>query len=96
MRQYRLLEIATQYDQYLRKFYRIHDNFNDLSYDGLFSMVVEDILGPADFIHRHLRNMGIESKLVFYNNRNLQRKILHRILFSSQICIYFQKKKYRQ
>lgn len=74
MRQYRLLEIATQYDHYLRKFYRVHNNFEVLSYDGLFSLVAEDIFGPADFIHLHLRNMGIESKLVFYNNRNLQRK----------------------
>lgn len=74
MRQYRLLEIATQYDQYLKKFYRKHESFDELSYDELFAMVVEDIFGPADFIHQHLRDMGIESKLVFYNNRNLQRK----------------------
>ncbi len=74
MKQYRLLEIATQYDQYLKKFYRKHESFDELSYDELFAMVVEDIFGSADFIHQHLRDMGIESKLVFYNNRNLQRK----------------------
>lgn len=74
MRQYRMLEIATQYDQYLRNFYKVHEDIEELSYDELFTLLMEDCFGTVDFIHRHLRNMGLESKVVFYNNRNLQKK----------------------
>lgn len=74
LRQYKLLEITTQYDQYLRKFYKIHDDIDGISYDELFNLIVEDNFGQSDFMHRYLGDMGIESKLIFYNNRNLQKK----------------------
>lgn len=73
MKQYKLLEISTQYDLYLRKFYSTH-NIDNLSYNELFSMLVEDSFAESDFIHRYLSKLGIESKVVFCNNRNLQDK----------------------
>lgn len=74
MRQYKLLEIATQYDQYLRGFYKIHSDIDKLSYDELFAMIANDDFAESDFIHRQLNKMGIESKVIFCNNRNLQDK----------------------
>lgn len=74
MRQYRLLEITTQYDQYLREFYNYHKDIEQWSYDELFSLLVADAFAESDFIHRELNQMGIESKVIFYNNRTLQGK----------------------
>lgn len=74
MRQYRLLEIATQYDEYLRKFYGSCGDIGGLSYDELFKILADDAFAESDFMHRHLNKMGIESKVVFCNNRNLQDK----------------------
>lgn len=74
MRQYRFLEITTQYEQYLRNFYRVHNQIDDLSYDELFELIVNDCFAESNFIQRQLNKMGIESKVVFCNNRNLQRK----------------------
>lgn len=73
MKQYRLLEIATQYDLYLRQFYSTH-NIDNLSYSELFSALVEDGFAESDFLHRQLSQLEIESKLIFCNNRNLQDK----------------------
>ena len=42
MRQYRLLEITVQYDQYLREFYTLHKDFDKWSYDELYAALVED------------------------------------------------------
>lgn len=74
MKQYKLLEIETQYDQYLRQFYRTHTDIDKLSYDELFSMFGEDSFAESDFLHRYLCELEIESKLIFCNNRNLQDK----------------------
>lgn len=74
MRQYRLLEITVQYDQYLREFYTPHKDFDKWSYDELYAALVEDAFAESDFIHRELNKMGIQSKAVFCNNRNLQKK----------------------
>lgn len=74
MRQYRLLEITVQYDQYLREFYTLHKDFDKWSYDELYAALVEDAFAESDFIHRELNKMGIQSKAVFCNNRNLQKK----------------------
>ena len=74
MRQYRLLEITAQYDRYLRNFYHLHKDIDELTYDELFTMIVEDGFAESDFIHRQLNNIGVESKVIFYNNRNLQTK----------------------
>lgn len=74
MRQYKLLEINSQYDQYLRGFYNAHKNIENLSYEELFSMLVEDGFADSNFIHPQLKKLGIESKVIFYNNRNLQNK----------------------
>lgn len=74
MRQYRLLEITAQYDQYLRQFYSMHKDVDEWSYDELYCTLVEDAFAESDFIHRELNKMGIESKAIFWNNRNLQRK----------------------
>ena len=35
MRQYKLLEISSQYDQYLRRFYNAHKDIETLSYEEL-------------------------------------------------------------
>lgn len=74
MKQYKLLEITTQYDQYLREFYSNHDDIIDLSYDELYNLLVNDCFAESDFLHRQLNKMGIESKVIFCNNRNLQNK----------------------
>ena len=74
MKQYKLLEITFQDDQYLRGFYNTHNNIDELSYNELFSMLANDSYGESDFIHPQLEKLGIESKVVFYNNRNLQDK----------------------
>lgn len=77
MKQYKLLEITTQYDQYLRRFYNQHKGIEELSYDELFSVLMEDAFAESDFIHRELNKMGIESTVVFCNNRTLQGKWKH-------------------
>ncbi len=74
MRQYKLLEITTQYEEYIKRFYNTHQTVDQLSYDELYSLIVDDGFGEADFIHRYFNKMGIESKVIFYNNRNLQNK----------------------
>lgn len=74
MKQYRLLEITAQYDQYLRQFYSMHKDVDEWSYDKLYCALVEDAFAESDFIHRELNRIGIESKAIFWNNRNLQRK----------------------
>lgn len=74
MKSYRLLEITTQYDLYLREFYNQHKDFDKWSYDELYAELMEDAFAEADYIHRELNQMGIESKIAFCNNRNLQRK----------------------
>lgn len=74
MKQYKLLEIQIQYDLYLKKFYNTYKQAHQLSYNELYSLIVEDVFAESDFIHQQLNRMGIESKIVFYNNRSLQRK----------------------
>ncbi len=74
MIQYRLLEITTSYASYLNYFYDYYKNTELLSYEELYSLFTEDCFAESDFIHRHLKEIGIESKVVFYNNMNLQRK----------------------
>lgn len=74
MVQYRLLEITTIYETYLSNFYDKNQNIDSLSYDELYSLLMEDCFAESDFIHRYLRQIGIESKVVFYNNLKLQRK----------------------
>lgn len=74
MIQYRLLEIATTYDAYLDFFYEKNRNVDAFSYEELYSLFTEDCFAESDFIHRYLREIGIESKVVFYNNLKLQRK----------------------
>lgn len=74
MRQYKLLEINSQYDRYLSAFYNKHNDIDKLSYNELFSLLTNDCFAEADFIHSHLKNLGIEYKVIFYNNRNLQNK----------------------
>ena len=37
-------------------------------------MLVEDGFAESNFIHAQLKKLGIESKVIFYNNRNLQDK----------------------
>ena len=68
MAQYRLLEITTIYETYLSNFYDKNQNIDSLSYDELYSLLMEDCFAESDFIHRYLRQIGIESKVVFYNN----------------------------
>lgn len=74
MRQYKLLEIQSQYDRYLSAFYHAHSDIDRLSYNELLSMLNNDCFAQADFVQFHLKNLGIESKIIFYNNRNLQNK----------------------
>lgn len=74
MVQYRLLEITTTYGSYLDSFYEKNQDVDSLSYDELYSLFVEDGFAESDFVHRHLQEIGIESKVVFYNNLKLQRK----------------------
>lgn len=74
MVRYRLLEIATTYETYLNYFYDKNRNVDSLSYEELYSLLAEDSFAESDFIHRHLKEIGIESKVVFYNNLTLQRK----------------------
>lgn len=74
MIQYRLLEITTTYDAYLDFFYEKNRNVDAFSYEELYSLFVSDAFAESDFIHRYLREIGIESKVVFYNNLKLQRK----------------------
>lgn len=74
MKQYKLLEITIQYENFIRQFYQYHTDISNLSYDELFTEIVENCFAESDFIHRQLNEMGIESKVVFYNNRNLQDK----------------------
>lgn len=74
MVQYRLLEITTTYEAYLNFFYEKNKNTDLLSYEELYSLFIEDCFAESDFIHRYMREMGIESKVVFYNNLKLQRK----------------------
>lgn len=74
MVQYRLLEIATTYNTYLNYFYNKNQNVDMLSYEELYSLLVEDGFAEADFIHHYLKEWGIESQIVFYNNLKLQRK----------------------
>lgn len=74
MVQYRLLEITTTYEAYLNNFYNKNRNTDLLSYEELYSLLAEDCFAESDFIHRHLKEIGIESKVVFYNNLILQRK----------------------
>ncbi len=74
MIQYRLLEVSTTYEAYLNFFYEKNRDVDSLSYEELYSLFVEDYFAESDFLHRHLRKIGVESKVVFYNNLKLQRK----------------------
>lgn len=74
MKQYRLLEIATQYDEYLRRFYRTHSDIEELSYDELFELLMADSHACANHLQIQLNNLGVESRVIFHNNRNLQDK----------------------
>ena len=58
MRQYKLLEISSQYDQYLRRFYNAHKDIETLSYEELFFMLVEDGFAESNFIHAQLKKLG--------------------------------------
>lgn len=64
----------TQYEQYIRKFYKSHNDTDKLSYEELFSEIIADSYAESDFMHRHLNKLGIESTIIFCNNRNLQDK----------------------
>ncbi len=74
MVQYRLLEITTTYESYLNDFYAKNENIDLLSYEELYSLLTEDGFAESDYIHHYLKEIGIESKVVFYNNIALQRK----------------------
>lgn len=74
MRHYKLLEINSQYDRYLSGFYKVHNDIDKLSYNELFSLLTNDCFAEANFIHSNLKKLGMESKVIFYNNRNLQNK----------------------
>lgn len=74
MREYRLLEITTQYDKYLRQFYKKLGNADNLSYEELSSLFAEDGFAEANFLHIQLKKLGIESAIIYYNNRTLQNK----------------------
>lgn len=73
MRCYKLLEIATTYEAYLSSYYE-KNMIENLSYQEAYEHFVNDSFAEADFIHRYLNEMGIESKVIFYNNDKLQRK----------------------
>lgn len=74
MVKYRLLEITASYENYLDRFVEKNEDIDSLSYEELYSLLTEDCFAESDFIHRYLREIGIESKVVFYNNVVLQRK----------------------
>ncbi len=74
MFQYKLLEITTIYEAYLRSFYAKNQDTEGLSYDALYQLFVQDCFADGDFVHRYLNRMGIETALIFYNNKQLQAK----------------------
>lgn len=73
MRCYRLLEITTTYEAYLLSYYK-KNTIENLSYQEAYEQFVNDSFAESDYIHRYLKEMGIESKVIFYNNKKLQEK----------------------
>lgn len=73
MRCYKLLEIATTYKAYLSSYYK-KNTIENLSYQEAYEHFVNDSFAESDFIHRYLNELGIESKIIFYNNNKLQEK----------------------
>lgn len=71
---YRLLELSAQYDGYLSQFYKKNPEYTRWGYEELKKNLFEDGFSEAGHIHKYLKNMGVESDVVFFNNRNLQDK----------------------
>ena len=73
MRTYRLLEITAHYEGYIKKVYRSLPELKDYSYSELHNYFNND--GYSDlYIHKHLHALGIESDILYWNNRTLQSK----------------------
>ena len=71
---YRLLEVSSFYKKYLERFYKDNLNIDSLSYDEHYQLLVNDGFAECDFIHPELKRLGVDSKLVIYNDEKLQRK----------------------
>ena len=71
---YRLLEITTFYSLYLEAFYKKHHDLESLDYNSHLNVLLSDGFAVSDFIHPELQKLGVESKIIIYNDEKLQRK----------------------
>lgn len=68
---YRLLEISTLYNEYIKKY----DSYNDCTYNELYNNVINDCYCESDFLHRYLQgDYKYETMIVYYNFQILQNK----------------------
>ena len=71
---YKLLEISAFYTKYLEYFYQKNPNLDNLDYNNHLKFILSDCFAECDFIHPELHKLGVESKIVIYNDERLQRK----------------------
>ena len=71
---YKLLEITSIYEKYIEYFYAKYPSAKDYEYDSQFNFIMEDCFAECNFLHRELAKLGVDSRLVYYNNEYLQRK----------------------
>lgn len=71
---YKLLEITSFYSKYLEYFYSKNRAMENLSYKEHLGTILSDCFAECDFIHPELHKLGVESKIVIYNDERLQRK----------------------
>lgn len=71
---YKLLEISAFYTKYLEYFYQKNPNLENLDYNNHLKFLLSDCFAECDFIHPELHKLGVESKIVIYNDERIQRK----------------------
>ena len=71
---YKLLEVNSLYQKYLDFFYTNHSDYINKSYSALYNDIMEDCFAECNFLHKNLEKLGVETKLIYYNDKNLQYK----------------------
>lgn len=71
---YKLFEVTSLYKNYINYFYDKFSEIASLSYSDLYNAIINDCFAECDFLHKELNKLGVETKLVFYNDNHLQLK----------------------
>ena len=97
---YKLLEITTLYEGFVKSFYSENPLCSSLPYKEQFDRLISECFGGSNFLQLELAKIGVESEIVFYNVENLQRSwgytcrnlnlfeiLLEQVRFESPDCI---------